>query len=272
MATVKNREEPRTPPVSSTGDVNIHPQICAISCVNKRIVIPPYEAVLIPDTNSTPTSKTFYKGAVGKAVYTIQRVIGPKEEKLLYINNPTTHPLVCDEEDLVGIAPDEPNAELKKFAQSEEKLNVQIASLLIPKDLPPDMSSAFVSLALSHKEIFFNKDSKLGITGIPDYDVQLASDEPLFTPQYPIPQKYKVPLTKEIETMLKLGIIEPAFSKFNSPVLILPKPHGGFRFLFDARKINTRILRRDYPIPRVPDLLNGSETQTKRQLKDRTNW
>ena len=63
---------------------------------------------------------------------------------------------------------------------------------------------------------------------------------------------------KEIDSMLKLGIIEPSFSKFNSLVLITPKPNkpDQFRLLFDGRKINTRIRQRKFDIPHIPEFLN----------------
>lgn len=54
--------------------------------------------------------------------------------------------------------------------------------------------------------------------------------------------------------MLQLGAIEPSFSEWSSPVILVPKKDGGLRFCLDLRKVNTQAKFDPYPMPRVEDL------------------
>lgn len=53
------------------------------------------------------------------------------------------------------------------------------------------------------------------------------------------------------------GLIEPSFSLWASPVVLVPKKDGSLRVCVDYQKLN-RVTRPDpYPIPRVDDLIDG---------------
>ena len=92
----------------------------------------------------------------------------------------------------------------------------------------------------------------------------------------PIKQKaYRVPLNKrkiidkEIENMLKLGVIEPSSSCWASPVHIVPKKDGGTRFCIDFRKINAITVTETTVLPtpeEIFDDLNGATIFTTLDL------
>lgn len=72
----------------------------------------------------------------------------------------------------------------------------------------------------------------------------------------PLPWKMWDPVQKEVQEMLRLGVIEDSQSGWRSAIELVPKPDGTLRFCVDFQKVNV-ISRFDaYPIPRVDELLD----------------
>ena len=62
-------------------------------------------------------------------------------------------------------------------------------------------------------------------------------------------------LNNELDKMLTLDVVEPSFSPWNSPVLLVKKNGGEFRFCFDGRSLNEVTKKDSYPLPLVDDIL-----------------
>ncbi|XP_072371520.1 uncharacterized protein [Scyliorhinus torazame] len=62
-------------------------------------------------------------------------------------------------------------------------------------------------------------------------------------------------VNKEIESMLKNGIIEVGCSQWSSPIVMVPKPDGTQRLCVDCRKVNAFTRTDSYPIPRLEDCI-----------------
>lgn len=55
--------------------------------------------------------------------------------------------------------------------------------------------------------------------------------------------------------MLKMGIIEPSSSEWNSSIVLVPKPDGSIRFCIDFREVNKISKFDTYPLPRVDEMV-----------------
>lgn len=62
-------------------------------------------------------------------------------------------------------------------------------------------------------------------------------------------------INQEVEDMLKDGVIEPSTSPWISPIVMIRKSTGKFRFCIDMRKVNDASIKDAYPLPRINAIL-----------------
>ncbi|GFH61806.1 hypothetical protein CTEN210_18281 [Chaetoceros tenuissimus] len=77
---------------------------------------------------------------------------------------------------------------------------------------------------------------------------------------YPVPKINKETFKKELELLVKIGVLEVVHeSEWGTPVFIIPKKEGTVRFVTDFRKVNGLVVRKPFPIPRIADTLQQLE-------------
>lgn len=69
------------------------------------------------------------------------------------------------------------------------------------------------------------------------------------------PHHLKEVINKEVQEMLKMGVIEPSKSPWRSHPVLVPKSDGSTRFCIDFRKLNSVSEFDAYPMPKIDNLL-----------------
>ncbi|KAG1531351.1 hypothetical protein G6F51_013550 [Rhizopus arrhizus] len=62
-------------------------------------------------------------------------------------------------------------------------------------------------------------------------------------------------IAKEVKKMLASKVITPSTSDWCSPVVLIKKPDGSFRFCVDYRNLNRVTVKDKFPLPLISDLL-----------------
>jgi hypothetical protein len=77
---------------------------------------------------------------------------------------------------------------------------------------------------------------------------------------FPVPKIHKGTLIKEVERLVKRGVLErqPA-SEWASPLFIIPKKNRTVHFLSNLWDVNKRLIRKPFPIPKISTVLREVE-------------
>ena len=120
------------------------------------------------------------------------------------------------------------------------------------EDLSPAQKQDLEEVILQHQDVF----SELpGRTTITQHGIKTAPGITVRVPPYRVPEARRNAIREEVTRMLRLRVIEESRSAWSSPVVLVPKPDGSFRFCNDFRKLNEVSEFDAYPMPRVDELI-----------------
>lgn len=99
-------------------------------------------------------------------------------------------------------------------------------------------------------------EGRLGRTNKFIQHIDTGDARPIRQRQYQLSPYLLKELNNQLDEMLRLGVVEPSFSSWSSPVLLVKKSDNSYRFCFDGRKLNSVTKADSYPLPRVDHILN----------------
>ena len=115
-----------------------------------------------------------------------------------------------------------------------------------------------LKLLWEYQDIFSAKESLLGQTDLMQFKVELKDDAvPFKARPYRSNPNVRQEIRRQVQEMLDKDIIEPSTSNFGSPVLLVSKPDGSYRFCIDYRKLNSMTKIDCHPIPRADDCIES---------------
>ena len=112
-------------------------------------------------------------------------------------------------------------------------------------------------LQVLRKHHVWPKSNQLGTTRLVEHSIDVQEAQPVRQRPYRVPETKRQQIAKEVQKMLLSNIIQPSASPWSSPVLLLEKPNGEFRFCVDYRRLNEATKKDAYPLPRIDETLDA---------------
>ncbi|XP_071925383.1 uncharacterized protein [Coffea arabica] len=131
---------------------------------------------------------------------------------------------------------------IKKFMQQKHRTLASICS--VPEDSNSDDVSSLpseISELLHQFSDVFTEPTQLPPERAHDHTIPLKPGaQPFKLKPYRYPYSQKTEIENQVSNMLQTGIIKPSTSPFSSPVLLVKKKEGTWRFCVDYSKIDLR--------------------------------
>ncbi|XP_038062382.1 uncharacterized protein LOC119732846 [Patiria miniata] len=142
---------------------------------------------------------------------------------------------------------DTPALELPPLEQNEYSTDVHI-----DENRSEPETQSVRNLLEEYTDVFTDMP---GRTHLVEYTVKLTTDAPIRSKPYPVPHAVKDTIRKEVETMMRLGVIKSSTSPYAAPIVLVHKKDGSNRFCIDFRKLNKVTVFDPEPIPNTDDLM-----------------
>jgi hypothetical protein len=106
-------------------------------------------------------------------------------------------------------------------------------------------------------ETIFQEPTELPPTRAIDHAIALLpGTTPVNTRPYRYSPLQKDEIERQVAAMLRNGVITASVSPFASPVLLVKKKDGQWRFCIDYRRLNASTVKNKFPMPVVDELLD----------------
>lgn len=112
------------------------------------------------------------------------------------------------------------------------------------------------SLLRKFDDLFVSGNGALGRTKVVKHSINI-SGSPIRQPMRRQPESLKGDMNEEVKKMLSKGVIRPSSSPWSSPVVMVRKKNGSWRFCIDYRKLNAVTHQDAYPLPRIDATLES---------------
>uniref|UniRef100_A0ABD2WPB5 RNA-directed DNA polymerase n=1 Tax=Trichogramma kaykai TaxID=54128 RepID=A0ABD2WPB5_9HYME len=105
-----------------------------------------------------------------------------------------------------------------------------------------------------------DESSLIGCTDLIEHEIEVTCQRPIKQRCYPVSKKLEDIMYEQLDNMIRQGIVKPSKSSWASPVVMVKKANGKYRFCVDYRKLNavTKVSAR--PIPNMDSILRKLRT------------
>lgn len=121
--------------------------------------------------------------------------------------------------------------------------------------------NSIINICKTYSDLFYLPDDQLTHTSTLEHEINLTNPTPINTKSYRYPEIHKQEVNKQIDKMLKQGIIKPSISPWSAPLWVVPKKLDAskvqkWRLVIDYRRLNDVTIGDAFPLPQIDEILD----------------
>jgi len=132
----------------------------------------------------------------------------------------------------------------------------------INNELPINQQHQLKIILNKYSDCFAKNSTDLGSIDIGNVPIPTISDDPINLPPYRLSLKEQTELQRQVDELLKAGLIVPSNSSYASPAFLVNKTDGTKRLVIDYRQLNKQVPHQNFPITHIQtifDCLEGAK-------------
>jgi len=137
-----------------------------------------------------------------------------------------------------------------------EHVNVLFVQTVEESRLDSDVVRDLKVLLHDHKDTFAASSTDLGFCPLLEHDIDTGDAAPIRQSPRTPPLSAREAEDEILNEMLDSGVIEPSTSPWASPVCLVKKRDGTYRFCVDYRRLNAVSKKDAFPVPDIQDALD----------------
>lgn len=155
--------------------------------------------------------------------------------------------------------------EICKFADSEVSVKrvEKVLNSIKLDGLSKQEKTSVEKICAKYVDVFHLDDDPLTVANVSKQKIHLKDDAvPVYVKPYRLPHAQKAEIHKQVNKMLRDGVIEETKSEWSSPLLIVPKKvdnngNKKWRVVIDYRLLNKQIRDDKFPLPCISEILDS---------------
>ncbi len=121
--------------------------------------------------------------------------------------------------------------------------------------MPEQYQQRYLQILLQNHEAVSQDKFDLGRTDTLMHEIALKTEEPIYVKQFKIPDTHQKEVERHVLEWLKLGVIQPAHSQYNSPIFAVMKKDSTVRLVQDFRALNNESYTDKYSMKDVSECI-----------------
>ena len=121
-----------------------------------------------------------------------------------------------------------------------------------------DQEEQLSRLLTRYQDVFSMGDGDVGRTSLVEHSIPvIGGTRPIRQPPHRLGPEKEAEAERQVQELLQRGLIEPAYGAWSSPVVLVKKKDGTWRFCVDYRRLNSVTQQDAYPLPRIDESLDA---------------
>jgi hypothetical protein len=127
------------------------------------------------------------------------------------------------------------------------------------KELTKDQQRILDELLKENDDLFADDMTQMGRITIEEHRIPLKNENmhPIARPPYRHRLPIKEFIEKEVEEMLKAGVIEESTSSWSFPIVVVEKKNGKLRLCINYKELNEHTIIDKFPMPRIDEVFDS---------------
>ena len=130
---------------------------------------------------------------------------------------------------------------------------------MVKKDVKEPCRRTVIDWLKKFEDCFATSQGELGRSNRVEHVIDTTENRPIQQHPYPSAWKAREVIQDQVNEMLNYGVIEHSNSPWASPIVLVKKKDGSWRFSVNYRKLNAVTSKDVNPLPRIDDVLSKLE-------------